>query len=357
METEEIKTEKKTLRAKLKDVVFFILRIAIAAGIIGWLVSRRYDELVNALKGFNYYWLIPAVILYTGHLFVGAWRWRLLLHIQNITISYMEAFSLTMQGFFFSLVLPGGSLGGDVVKGAFIAKRSPEGKKLKGAFTILIDRVLGMISLFFLAGVAGIMSYHFLAGLSGVMEIILYYLIFGCSVCFVSAIVLFFHRTVEKIKLIKWCLDLGDKITKGMVHRLMDAMDSFRNSWPSLVKFMIINVIFVHVVLAGVGYFIARGLDAPKTDPGIYVLGTSLGNAAGSIPITPAGTGTRDWVFEKVFSAAFMEHHPEINPEKASGIALAIALSFTSLMLLFNLLGGLFFIFDKFMRKKECSSI
>jgi uncharacterized protein (TIRG00374 family) len=348
MEEIEVTSEKRrSFAGTLKEMILFILRMGIAVGIIGWLVYKNYPDLMKALDHFNYYWLIPAVILYTLHLFVSAWRWRVLLDLQSIRISFIETLSLTMQGFFFSLVLPGGSLGGDVVKGAAITKRAPEGKKLTGAFTILIDRVLGMISLFSLAGIAGLISYRFLAGLSGMMEIIFYYLIFGCTVCFGAAIVLFFHRYLEKIKLIKWLLEIADKISKGMINRLMNAMDCFKNAWPVLLKIMAVNIIFIHIVLAGVGYCIARGINTPDIEPEIYILGTSLGNAAGSIPMTPAGTGTRDWVFEKVFSAAFMSDDPELSHKNASGMALAIALIFTGMMLSFNLSGGLFFIFDK----------
>jgi uncharacterized protein (TIRG00374 family) len=348
--------KKKKLKTKIKDIVFFIIRIAIAVGIIGWLVSKNYEGLVKALKGFNYYWLIPAAVLYGLHLCAGAWRWWLLLHVQDVKISFFETLSLTLQGFFFSLVLPGGSLGGDVVKAAFIAKRAPEGKKLTGAFTILIDRVLGMIALFSLAGIAGIISYRFLSGVSGVMEVILYSLLFGCFTGLIASIVIFFHRQLEKIKLIKWCLNLADKLAKGAIHRLMEAMDSFRNAWPTLIKIILISVFCIHLVLSLVVYFIARGLDSPSVDPEIYVLGTTLGNAAGSIPMTPSGTGTRDAVIEKVFKAAFIKNDPNLNPENAGGLALAIALMFTAVVLVFNLFGGLFFIFDKFIRKKECSS-
>ncbi len=353
-DTEEIQAEKKSIGTKIKDILMFVLRIGIAVGIISWLIHSNYEGLVKALKGFNYYWLIPAVLLYGAHLCAGAWRWLMLLHVQDIKVSFIETLSLTMQGFFFSLVLPGGSLGGDVVKAAFIAKRAPEGKKLTGAFTILIDRVLGMIALFSLAGIAGIISYKFLSGVSGVMEVILYSLLLGCFTGLVSGIVLFFHRHLEKIKIIKWCLDLADRLSKGAMHRLMDAMDSFRSAWPTLIKILLISVFLIHLVLSVVVFFIAKGLDSPKVAPEIYVLGTTLGNAAGSIPMTPSGTGTRDAVIEKVFSAAFMKNNPDMTPEDASGLALAIALMFTGVVLVFNLFGGLFFMFDKFVRKKEC---
>ena len=349
---EEIKI-KKSMTSHLKDVIFFVLRMGLAIGIIGWLIYSNYASLVKALDNFNFYWLIPAVLLYTGHLCVGAWRWRILLRLQNIDISFMESLSLSMQGFFFSMALPGGSLGGDVVKGACIAKRSPEGKKLTGAFTILIDRVLGMIALFSLAAVAGAVSYSFLTRESAVMEIILYALFFGCSAGLISAAGLFLHRQLEKIRLIKWCLDFADRLTKGSVHGLMNAIDSFRNAWPTLIKLILITVVFIHLVLAAVVYCIARGIDTPDVAPEIYVLATTLGNAAGVIPITPSGTGTRDAVIGKVFAAAFMINNPELTEKEAFGTALAISLIFTSLILIFNLSGGLFFMFDKFISRRK----
>jgi uncharacterized protein (TIRG00374 family) len=357
MEEIEVTSEKRrSFAGALKEMILFILRIGIAVGIIGYLIYSNYATLAEALGNFNFYWLIPAVLLYSVHLCVAAWRWRLLLHLQEIKISFMESLSLTMQGFFFSLALPGGSLGGDVVKGACIAKRAPEGKRLTGAFTILIDRVLGMIGLFSLAAIAGAVSYSLLAASSAVMEIILYSLFFGCFFGMIAVIGLFFHRHFEKIKLIKWCLDFGDGITKGAVHKLMNATDSFRSAWPTLIKIIIITIVFIHLLLAAAVYCIGRGINkpaVPKVAPEIYVLATTLGNAAGVIPITPSGTGTRDAVIGKVFAASFMADNPELTEKEAFGIAIAISLIFTSLILIFNLSGGLFFIFDKYMRKSE----
>ncbi len=172
----------------------------------------------------------------------------------------------------------------------------------------------------------------------------------------IAVIGIFFHRHLEKIKLIKWCIDTADSITKGAVHSVMDAMDSFRSAWGTLLKIVLINMIFVHIVLATVVYCIASGIDKPKVPevaPEIYVLATSLGNAAGVIPITPSGTGTRDAVIGKVFAASFMADDQNLTEKDAFGIAIVISLIFTSLILIFNLSGGLFFMLDKYTRKDE----
>ena len=335
--------KKKTI---VKDVLLFILRIGIAVAIIYWMIDKNYKDLIKALQGFNYVWLIPAVVLYAIHLLAGGWRWYLLLKVQNIRIKFYEALSLTMQGFFFSLVLPGGALGGDVVKGAFLVKRTPKGNKLTGTFTILIDRIIGMISLFSLAGVAGLLSYQFLKNVSGFMELIVYALLFGCTIGICSAIVLFFHRQLEKIPGVSPILNLGDRITHGAVSKLTEAMDSFRSSWKTLVSAMLISVVLIHLMLSLVVYCLAGGLGINKLAPETYVLSTTLANAAAAIPATPSGVGTRDIVMEKIFVAAGID----------AGEGVAVALLFTCIILIFNLSGGLFFIFSKAHKKPEINT-
>ena len=330
-----IEYEKK--QTTIKDILLFILRIAIAAGIIIWMVWRHQESLLNALKGFNYIWLLPAAFCYAIHLFAGAWRWYILLHLQKIQITFFESLSLSMQGFFFSLVLPGGAIGGDVVKAAFLVKRTPKGNKLTGTFTILIDRIIGMISLFTLAGIAGLASYKFLSSVSGFMTLIVYALLLGCIIGLGSAVVLFFHRQLEKFPGVAPVLKLGDRLTHGAVSKLTDAMDSFRNAWRSLLVAILISIIGIHLLLSVVVYCVAQGLGAGNYPSETYVLATTLANATAAIPATPSGVGTRDIVMQKIFVAAGIP----------SGDAVAIALIFTSIILIFNLSGGLFFIFSK----------
>lgn len=60
---------------------------------------------------------------------VCTWRWHRLTRILQVKLSGFEALSLTMQGYFFSLVIPGGAIGGDVVKMGVLTKRSRAGRE------------------------------------------------------------------------------------------------------------------------------------------------------------------------------------------------------------------------------------
>jgi len=75
--------------------------------------------------------------------FACSLRWYFLIQPQNLIISFRSVFSLTMIGNFFNTFLPG-SVGGDVVKAWYIAGRAPEAKT-RAIFTVLMDRILGLI--------------------------------------------------------------------------------------------------------------------------------------------------------------------------------------------------------------------
>ena len=148
--------KKKTLKATLKSFVFFVIKIVIAAGIIYWLIHNNYNSFVKVLQNVDVNWLVAAAILYLVIMLASALRWFLLLKLLQINVTYFEAFSLTMQGGFFSLVIPGGALGGDLVKTGFLLSRTPKGRRLEATSTVFMDRFLGMFGQFSIGIVMGI---------------------------------------------------------------------------------------------------------------------------------------------------------------------------------------------------------
>jgi len=200
-----------------------------------------------------------------------------------------------------------------------------------------------MISCFSLAGFIGLISIPYLRQLSGIMELVVYALILGCVGGISATIILFFHRQLEKIPFVAWWLRLWDGWTNGMITHLTEAMDDFRSAWKTLIAGYLIGVVGIHLNLAIVVICLGQGFALKGIAIRSYILATVLGNVAGIIPITPAGAGTRDAVIKQLLSAGGV-------PE---GTALAIALLTTGIVLIFNFVGGIFFIFD---RKKKNSN-
>jgi hypothetical protein len=316
-----------------RGVAFFLLRIGVAAGIVGWLGWHHSGDVVEAVRGIDPKWLVAALALYGVHMTAGAWRWQLLLRVQGIHLGFPGTFSLMMQGMFFSLVMPS-AVGGDVVKVGLLAAQIPPGRRLRGAFTILVDRIMGMMALFAVAGVAGMLSFRFLRGLEGYLELTVYALLCGCLGGLAAALGLCFHRRLEKIPPIGALLDWANRLTRGAVHHFAEALDAFRAAWPTLLGTFLIGVFCIHVPIGIAIVCLARGFGAEAVDPLLIILATALGNTVGAIPATPSGIGTRDVVVKHLLVAAGM----------AAGTAVAITMVFTGMILAFNLLGGLFFI-------------
>ena len=85
-----------------KAVIFlkYMVKILVTAGIVAILVysSKKHGTFDGVdFSGLNWFWLGTAFLLYHIHLFVNAWRWRLLLAYREIPCSLFSAFSLTTQ--------------------------------------------------------------------------------------------------------------------------------------------------------------------------------------------------------------------------------------------------------------------
>ncbi len=82
----------------------------------------------------------------------AAFRWRMLLRTQGVDLRTREAVSLTFLGNFLTQVVPGGLVGGDVLK-ALYAARGRE-KAAHAMVSVFVDRVLGLFGTVVLACLA-----------------------------------------------------------------------------------------------------------------------------------------------------------------------------------------------------------
>lgn len=239
-----------TYFAKLKKFFWFFVKLAIAGGIVAYLAFKNPTEIIDGFRSFNYIWLVPALLFYLLHMLVCAWRWHRLTRILGVRLSGFEALSLTMQGYFFSLVIPGGAIGGDVVKMGVLSKRTRPGAKMEGAFTILMDRIVGMIALFALALLLLVPAVPVLMkievpniAIDDGMRILFIICLAGLCIAGLGASsVIFFHRFIEKLPVFGPLMKWGDRISHGMVTRLTSATDVYLGCWPELCKLVVISI-------------------------------------------------------------------------------------------------------------------
>lgn len=78
-------------------------------------------------------------------------RWQWLLRAVDVPMRMAHAIRLTFVGGFFNLVLPG-STGGDVVKAYYAAKST--GRGTRSVLSVFVDRIIGVLTLVFVAAAA-----------------------------------------------------------------------------------------------------------------------------------------------------------------------------------------------------------
>ena len=105
-------------------------------------LSRRLDaRLTLAVLGISLVMIVVASL-----------RWRALLRTQGVDLRTGEAISLTFLGNFFTQVVPGGLVGGDVVKALYAARGRD--KAAHAIVSVFVDRILGLFGTVILACVA-----------------------------------------------------------------------------------------------------------------------------------------------------------------------------------------------------------
>ncbi|MBP5586325.1 MAG: flippase-like domain-containing protein [Lentisphaeria bacterium] len=333
-------------------VVFlkYAVKILVTAGIVAVLVysSKKHGTFDGVdFSGLNWGWLGAAFLLYLVHLFVNAWRWRLLLAYRAIPCSLFSAFSLTTQSFFFSLVMPGGAIGGDVIRAGFLAYRVPKGQKFDGVFTILMDRFTGMIGIFLTVFLALPFAWRYLDGTDPRAKLLTFALLGASAAGLLAAVVIFLHRQLEKLAFFRWGEEFGARLTHGFSTKLLTALDSYSGATKEIVWCVIASILGVNLVLGLCFYCVCLAFSsslAPLFAP--IVAAITVGNIAGLIPLTMSGIGLRDYFVAAILGAAIAEL-PDCPVAE-----LAPTLVMTGVIIAGGLFGGIFFLFDN-PRKKQ----
>lgn len=146
-------------------VLFPYLKYAIAFGLLGWVVWSHWDPAKGGgLKGlwqkhfvdgepFGWSWALASLLCQTIALLITLVRWHGLVLALDLLCPLRDAIRLGLAGNYASVVLPG-SVGGDLVKAAFLARRQPQGKT-RAVASVLMDRLIALANLFMVVSILG----------------------------------------------------------------------------------------------------------------------------------------------------------------------------------------------------------
>ena len=334
-------TEKKK---RIREKVFHVIKVLVAGILIYWVMKDIQMKDLAAIPRSHMVlaWCAGFLMVMLQSSFT-ALRWQILVKAQGIPLTFFKAFSLTFQGMFFSLCLPGGAVGGDVVKAACIVKEAEKDKKVEAVTSIFVDRLAGLIALFGMAFILLLISLPQILHFEKAIQATVFMIGGMCLAGLCAAFFVFFHEWFLRISFISRLVDIPDKLLKGAVRRVFASVDVYRKKWKTLLLACVMGVTVIHPFLLIALYLISVIISGKLLQLLPVFLSSALGNVASCIPGTVGGLGARDKVMQVILE------HSGISVSEASVVPILYTCGYVSA----SLLGALFFILDSFLQKRK----
>ncbi len=318
----------------IQDHVVTLVKFAIPAAIIGFLLwqlksePEKWQQFVTQPK--NYTLLLAALVVALAAMSLSFVRWCVLVRCQGIELTMLEAFRLGSICFLLSFV-SAGSVGGDLFKAIFLAKRRP-GKRVAAVASVVVDRGCGLYGLLLLVAIALLMTDPIDSGESsiGLEQIKLATAVLVGTGTLVLAILVLGGRGVDR--LVQWGSRLS--VVGPIIAKVGPPLRMF-HSHPLAFGASVAMSVGVQSMLVISMYLIARGLYSdPPTLLEHFVI-VPIGMLASALPITPAGIGVLEATIQSLYAVV-----PAV-PTQASGTL--VALVFEIVKVVMAVIGTIFY--------------
>jgi uncharacterized protein (TIRG00374 family) len=286
------------MQRKFSKTLSLLLKVAFAVAVIYWMVHSGKLNLRVVGHAFEEQWPLALFLLVTLYIQVaiGSWRWNVLNGALGFGIRYREAFSLSMIGLLFTVVIPG-SVGGDVIKAYYVGTRVP--KRRAHAFTtILMDRFLGLLSLLTLAAAGVCWNYRVILTNKVMTTLATFVLVafLGSSISLTAAI-LFSNQVTGLLRRFEGRVPLVGHAVKSC-----EALEAFRAK-PGVLLIGVLMSLPSHLI-ACLGMRVAMGMVGAAPMPlERFLLIVPLGLISTVIPLSPGGVGIGQAAFYGLFEA------------------------------------------------------
>lgn len=224
-----------------------------------------------------------AVALYVASQVMSAYRWQLLAATLKVHASFREILAYYFVGMFTNLFVPG-LLGGDAARSFYLGRR--DGRMGEAIASVVADRGVGLLALFWLAAVAAIFLNFAPLPQSVTTPTIIVGLVALAGFLLSPLIARVIHLMPRPIR-------RAGGIVAPYLH----------NPMTMLVPIMLSFVL--QITLAFCQYLLAVGLGL-STPLSIFILCVPIANVFASLPLTLNGLGIRESAYLVLFGMAGM---------------------------------------------------
>jgi uncharacterized protein (TIRG00374 family) len=310
-------------RPGLKTVLA-VVKITVSTALLAVLLSRAdMRSMLQQFRQMDLAWMAAALAMYGLMLAVSAWRWRLLLQIQTVEVSFKRLTQSFLVATFFNNFLPS-NIGGDVIR---VADTAPYTRSKTLATTVvLLDRVIGLVALLAVAAVASGLATWSGVRLDGIKYVWAALLVIVVGLLFVLRHPGAISRSVSQIASGR---ALG---IQARFHNLLEAMERFatqpRGLWSAFGGALAVQFLIVLFYLCA-----ARSLSVPLPLLAASVI-VPVSLAVQMVPLSINGFGVREAIFALFFKSLGL----------SVSAALTLSLGSAGLIMLFSLSGGAVFL-------------
>lgn len=271
-----------------------------AAALALFFLTTDWDRLVDALAGANYWYAVPAVMLYQVSLLFRTARWRIIMrHMREVPVTRL--YPVVVVGYMANNLLP--LRLGELVRSYYVGEREGVSKTAALA-TILVERLMDALTLIVFVGVIAVfVPLNAVAEGFGDRSSVPWPLLaaalsvpFAVVFAVLVAVAYWPERAAAAVEVgLRLLPDAAGTRARGLVHRFIHALQALRSPSSVLVLFALSVPVwlFEGALFFVVGYsfdlHLAYGSEIEMA--AALVLAMALANIGAAVPSSPGGIG------------------------------------------------------------------
>lgn len=288
-----------------KLIIFLIFGLAIMAAMLYFI---GIDQVVDALKYSNLWFVLLAVLLQIFTYFLYTWRWQIINKSAGMNLGIWKLLPMVLVSLAVNNITPSGRGGGEPVRAYLLAKEGHY--KFEDTFaTVIADRALDTFPFVILA-ILTIIAIIFSVSLPVYWIVILVLCVVGIT----AIVILLLYVCINEafgVRLTEWILKITKRFYKNyndaLEKRIVEAVASFQSTMNALIRdkniiyyaLPLSFIIWVFEILRVYVVFLAFGA---KVSPIIIGEVFILASLVGMVPLLPGGLGAIDGVMILFYS-------------------------------------------------------
>ncbi len=276
---------------KIKQITFLVFRIVFSISILLFIFTKiDIKHFIEGIKRINPFFIMIAFLFYWITLLFLSARWKLLLSpFLSKRVSTPEIFRVYMLGMLINTLTPA-TMGVDISRGLILSGHSSG--KTKGFATVVVDRIAGMLGIFFLAVTCILLQYRSFSN----KNLLIYFSLFFIIILMGMILIFFpfFKKIMEVMRRRIKIFRAGERL-----YDFYEAIYSYRDKLSLIIYAFLISIL-LQMTFSFQALFVGKSFGL-NTNILTFISFVPVINALNFLPVTISGLGLREAGFFILF--------------------------------------------------------